>query len=168
MWKEEGSTAGLLEPIAPQVWNVPWNVHSQAQPHAHSALHYLAPYGFKVAIANRRIVGLTDRTVTFTSPKPGSTRRRTTPLDALEVIHRFLPHVLPEGVMQVRHCGFLHASGALPPDTIRRMIVQAHPIDCQPPPLRPPAPFVAFGPTCGGPMRVILCLWTTRAWVDTS
>src|SRR2546427_5135668 len=126
-------TAGLLESIDPQVWTIPWNVHSQATPHAHSALQYLAPYVFKVAISNSRIVSLTDRTVTFTYRKPGSARPRTTSLDAIEFIRRFLQHVLPDGFMKVRHFGFLHASCAIPTDTIRLMILPAPPIDFKPP-----------------------------------
>jgi hypothetical protein len=43
MWKEEMRKAGLLEQIDPQVWPLPWNVHSQAMPPAHSAFQYLAP-----------------------------------------------------------------------------------------------------------------------------
>ena len=66
--------AGLLEHIAPQVWTIPWNVHSQANHHGHSAFTYLAPYVFKVAISNHRLVRLTDRTVTFTYRKVGSAR----------------------------------------------------------------------------------------------
>ena len=77
MCKEEMSQAGLLEHIDPQVWTIPWNVHSHATPHGHSAFTYLAPYVFKVAISNRRIVSLTDRTVTFTYRKVGSARLRT-------------------------------------------------------------------------------------------
>ena len=168
-FQEDMSQAGLLEQIDPQVWNIPWNVHSQAHPHAHSALQYLAPYVFKVAISNSRIVGLQDRTVTFTYRKPGSARPRTTNLDAIEFIRRFLQHVLPDGFMKVRHFGFLHASCAIPTDTIRLMILQAYPIDFQLTPLTHPAPFVAFCPTCGGQMRVVMRLWTpTRAFVDTS
>jgi hypothetical protein len=53
--------AGLLEHIDPQVWTIPWNVHSQANHHGHSALTYLAPYVFKVAISNQRLVSLQDR-----------------------------------------------------------------------------------------------------------
>jgi hypothetical protein len=86
MWKEEMIKAGLLEQIDPRVWPIPWNVHSQATPHAPSALKYLAPYVFKVAISNSRIVSLTDRTVPFTYRQPGSARPRTTRLDALEFI----------------------------------------------------------------------------------
>src|SRR5439155_16519264 len=105
LWKEEIIKTGLLGQIDPQVWTLAWNVHSQAMPHAHSALHYLAPYVFKVAISNSRIVSLTDRTVTFTYRKPGSARPRTTSLDAIEFIRRFLQHVLPDGFSKVRHFG---------------------------------------------------------------
>jgi hypothetical protein len=66
LFKEDMRQAGLLEQIEPQAWTIPWNVHSQAQPHGHSAFTYLAPYVFRVAISNPRIVSLTDRTVTFT------------------------------------------------------------------------------------------------------
>jgi hypothetical protein len=168
MWKEEMIKAALLEHIDPQAWNIPWNVHSQATPNSHMAFTYLAPYVFKVAISHRRIVGLTDRTVTFTYRKPGSARLRMAHLDVMEFIRRFLQHVLPEGFMKVRHFGFLHASCAIPTDTLRRMILQAHPIDFKPPQSVPPEPLAAFCPTCGAPMRVVMRLWTSnRAFVDT-
>jgi hypothetical protein len=168
MWKEEIRQANLLEQIDPRVWTIPWNVHSQATSHAHSALTYLAPYVFKVAISNRRIVSLTDRTVTFTYRKPGSARPRTTSLDALEFIRRFLQHVLPDGFMKVRHFGFLHASCAVPPDTIRLLIRQVHTIEGQPPQPRPPKPLVFRCPTCDVPMHVVMRVWTSpRAFVDT-
>jgi hypothetical protein len=122
LFQEEMGHAGLLEHIDPQVWTIPWNVHSQANHHGHSAFTSLAPYVFKVAISNRRIVGLTDRTVTFTYRKVGSTRLRTAQLDVMEFLRRFLQHVLPEGFMKVRHFGFLHASCAVPLATIRRLM----------------------------------------------
>jgi len=160
--------AGLLEHIDPQVWTIPWNVHSQANHHGYSACTYLAPSVGKVALAHSRIVGLTDRTVTCTSRTPGRARPRTTHLDAIECMRRFLPHVWPDGLRKVRHFGFRHVSWAIPPDTIRLMIWQAHPVACQPTPLTPPAPFVACCPPCGGQMRVVMRLWTTtRALVDT-
>jgi hypothetical protein len=58
IFKEEMHTAGLVEQIAPQVWHTPWNVHSQVNPHGATSLQSLAPYVFKVAISNRRIVSL--------------------------------------------------------------------------------------------------------------
>ena len=168
IWKEEMRLAGLLEPIDSQVWTIPWNVHSQAKHNGHSAFQYLAPYVFKVASSNRRIVGLNDRTVTFTYRKVGSARLRTMHLDAIEFIRRFLQHVLPDGFMKVRHFGFLHARCALPLATIRLLIVQAHPSKAQPPPRTPLPPREARCPTCGAPMRVVMRLWTShRDFVDT-
>jgi hypothetical protein len=160
--------AGLLEHIDPQVWPIPWNVHSQANHHGHSAFTSLAPYVCKVAMSNSRIVGLTDRPVTFTSRKVGSGRPRTTRLDVMECLRRFLQHVLPEGCMKVRHFGFFHASCAIPLATIRLLMGPGHPSDDQPPPRKPPPPLVARCPTCGTPMHVVMRLWTSsRAFVDT-
>jgi Putative transposase/Transposase zinc-binding domain len=169
IFKEDMRQAGLLEDIAPQVWTIPWNVHSQADHHGHSAFTYLAPYVFRVALSNSRIVGLKDRTVTFTYRKVGSARPRTAHLDVIEFLRRFLQHVLPDGFMKVRHFGFLHASCAIPLATIRLMIMQAHPSEGQPPQRTPSPPHAARCPTCGAPMRVIMRLWTSpRAFVDTS
>jgi putative transposase/transposase-like zinc-binding protein len=168
LFQKDMRQAGLLEHISPQVWTIPWNVHSQANHHGHSAFTSLAPYVFKVAIANSRIVCLKDRTVTFTYRKPGSARSRPTNLDAMEFICGFLQHVLPDGCMKVRHFGFMHASSAIHPDTIRQMIWQVPPSDSTPMRIVPPPPRVALCPTCGAPMRVVLRLWTSnRAFVDT-
>ncbi len=168
LFKEDMRQAGLLEHINPQVWTIPWNVHSQAQPHGHSAFTYLAPYVFKVAISNSRIVSLKDRTVTFTYRKVGSARLRTAHLDVMEFLRRFLQHVLPDGFVKVRHFGFLHASCAIPPATIRLMMVQGHPRDDQPPQRKPPQPLAVRCPTCGAPMRVVMRLWTSNnGFVDT-
>ena len=168
IFKEAMNQAGLLEHIDPQVWNIPWNVHSQANPHSHTAFKYLAPYVFRVAISNRRIVSLNDRTVTFTYRKPGSSRPRTTRLDVIEFIRRFLQHVLPDGFMKVRHFGFLHASCAIPTDTLRRMILQVRPIDFKPTRSVPPQARVAWCPTCGAQMRLVMRRWTSnKVFVDT-
>jgi len=160
--------AGLLEHSAPEVWTIPWNVHSQAHHHGRSAFTSLAPYVFKVAISNPRLVSLTDRTVTCTSRQVGRARLRTTRLDVMEFLRRFLQHVLPDGFMKVRHFGLLHASCAIPPNTLRQLIVQAHPLDGKPIQRSPPQLLAARCPTCGAPMRVVLRLWTShRDLVDT-
>ncbi len=168
IFKEDMRQDGLLEHIAPHVWTIPWNVHSQANPHGPSAFTSLAPYVFRGALSKRRIVGLKDRTVTFTSRQVGSARLRTAHLDAIEFMRRFLQHVLPDGFVKVRHFGLLHASCAIPLATIRLMIVQAHPSDSPPPPRRPPQPLAVRCPTCGAPMRVVMRLWTSNnGFVDT-
>jgi hypothetical protein len=160
--------AGLLEYSAPQVWTIPWHVHSQAHHHGPSACTSLAPSVCKGAIANPRLVSRQDRTVTCTSRKGGRVRLRTTHLDGREFLRRFRQPVLPHGFMNVRHCGCLPASGASPSATSRRMRGQGHPGEAQPPLRKSPPPHAARCPLCGAPMRVVLRVWTSpRAWVDT-
>ena len=168
IFKEEMHTAGLVEQIAPQVWHTPWNVHSQVNPHGATSLQSLAPYVFKVAISNRRLVSLQDRSVTFTYRKPGSARPRTTQLDVLEFMRRFLQHVLPSGFMKVRHFGFMSASCAINTPDIRRMMAQTN--DATPePPATPEAPSPPFScPHCGGALLVSMrVLPSQEAFVDT-
>jgi hypothetical protein len=169
LFKENMRQAGRLEHIAPQGWTLPGNVHSQAHHHGHAAFASLAPYVFTVALSNHRIVGLQDPTVTFTYRKVGSARLRTAHLDVMEFRRRFLPHVLPDGCMKVRHCGFLHASCALSLVTIRRLIVQEPTSEDQPPRRQPQFPRAAGCPTCGPPLRVVMRRWrSSRDCVDTS
>jgi len=168
IFKEEVQQAGLLPHIDPQVWTINWNVHSQANPNGATSCKYLAPYVFKVAISNSRIVRLKDRTVTFTYRKPGSSRPRTTNLDAIEFIRRFLQHVLPAGFMKVRHFGFRNASCAINADTIRLMITPQPHIVFKPTHVADPPLSLTSCPTCGGQMRVVMRLWTSnRAFLDT-
>jgi hypothetical protein len=87
----------------------------------------------------------------------------------MELLRRFLQHVLPDGFMKVRHCGFLHASCALPLATIRLMIVQGQPSEGQPMRSVPSPPRGTLCPTCGAPMRVVMRLWTSpKVCIDTS
>jgi len=65
---------------------------------------YLARYVKRVAIADARIVAVTDTDVTFQS------RRDLLTLDGAEFVRRFLLHVLPRGFRKVRHYG-LYAPG---------------------------------------------------------
>ena len=93
--------------IPPQVWKKEWVVHSQAVGNGLRALKYLAPYIFRVAISNRRIVRLADGTVTFLYRTTDTGKLRTCKLAAGEFIRRFLQHVLPKGFVKVRYYGFL-------------------------------------------------------------
>jgi hypothetical protein len=70
LFKDHIRQGGLLEQIAPPVWAIPWNGHSQANHHGSSAFTSLAPYICKVALSNHRLVSLQGRTVTFTYSFP--------------------------------------------------------------------------------------------------
>jgi hypothetical protein len=66
----------------------------------------LARYTHRVAIANRRLVALDERDVTFRYtdyPRNGLARYRTMTLSTDEFIRRLLLHVLPKGFHRIRH-----------------------------------------------------------------
>jgi hypothetical protein len=123
-------------------------------------LKYLAPYVFRVAISESRIVRVEGRTVWFHYRKPGSRRLRTMALDVMEFIRRFLQHVLPAGFMKVRYYGFMHANSAIPHEGLSALIEMAYGFAIAPVPdvdPQPPPPLVC--PQCGG--RLVY-RWTLR------
>ena len=95
------------EEIPSKVWRQPWIVHCKAVGDGASALKYLAPYVFRVAISNQRIVKMSSTHVTFRYRSTKTGKTKTCPLSAEEFIRRFLQHVLPKGFVKVRYYGFL-------------------------------------------------------------
>jgi hypothetical protein len=77
---------------------------------------------FRVAISNARIVSLQAGRVRFRWKKSGSRRWRTMEVDALELLRRFLQHVLPPGLQKVRHYGFLSPQSNISLDDVRALV----------------------------------------------
>ena len=69
------------------------------------ALKYLAPYIFRVAISNNRILKLENDQVTFRYRDTAAGAERLCTLAAEDFIHRFLQHVLPKGFVKIRYYG---------------------------------------------------------------
>ncbi len=96
--------------IPAKVWRQPWVVHCKAVGDGASALKYLAPYIFRVAISNQRIVKMTATQIRFRYRSTKTGKIKTCTLSAEEFIRRFLQHVLPKGFVKVRHYGFFSSS----------------------------------------------------------
>ena len=93
--------------VPAKVWQKAWVVHCQPVGKGLHAVRYLAPYIFRVAISNRRILRLADGKVTFRYRATDTGTLKTCSLRAEEFIRRFLQHVLPRGFVKVRYYGFL-------------------------------------------------------------
>jgi len=117
---------GLLNRIPYEARQIEWNVDCQAIGTGFESIKYLAPYVFKVAISNARIVKVENRTVSFQYKKIKSNRWRICRLDAMEFIRRFLQHVLPTGFMKVRYYGFLHPCSSVSLEKIKISIEAAN------------------------------------------
>jgi hypothetical protein len=126
-------------------------------------LRYLARYTHRVAISNRRLVALDDKSVTFKFKDyriDGPERYQIMTLDTHEFIRRFLMHVLPSGFHRIRYYGFLTSQ------TRAKNIARIHalltvsliPINAiKAANAKPEQPTAADHtcPCCGGPMRII-------------
>ncbi len=96
--------------IPAKVWQQDWVVHCEGVGSGLNALKYLAPYIFRVALSNNRLLKLEGDRVTFRyrATETGAEKRCT--LGAEDFIHRFLQHVLPKGFVKVRYYGFFAAT----------------------------------------------------------
>jgi hypothetical protein len=147
--------------IPTHVWQQEWVVHCEPVGSGRNALKYLAPYIFRVAISNNRILKLEEDRVTFRyrATETGAEKRCT--LGAEEFIHRFLQHVLPKGFVKVRYYGFFAPTQRARLNTLRNsLLLAASPAD-QPAtahgsPALPAHPILC--PHCGKPMLFLQTL----------
>ena len=124
-------------------------------------LAYLSRYTHRIAISNRRLVGLDDSHVAFSwrDYAHGSVQKIMR-LGAHEFVRRFLLHVLPDGFQRTRHIGFLangHRRAKLA--TIRKLLAAAAPATTgqseEDTGTGDTAGATMPCPCCGGPMTVI-------------
>jgi hypothetical protein len=99
--------------IPANVWKHEWVVHCKPVGNGRTALKYLAPYVFRVAISNRRLIKLENDQVTFRYRSSATGKNMFCTLSADGFIHRFLQHVLPRGFVKIRYFGFFGASQRL-------------------------------------------------------
>ncbi|MCA9808519.1 MAG: transposase, partial [Cyanobacteria bacterium HKST-UBA06] len=100
----------LYDQVPADVWRGEWVVHCQPVGNGRAALKYLAPYIFRVAMSNNRIVNVAEGQVTFRYKDANSGKAKRCTLPAEEFIRRFLQHVLPKGFVKVRYYGLFSPS----------------------------------------------------------
>jgi hypothetical protein len=151
---------GLFAQVSPEVWTQDWVAPCQPVGNGAGALKYLAPYIFRVAISNRRILSLENDQVTFGYTESGSGQRKTCTLSAEEFIRRFLLHVLPKGFSKVRYYGFFSPSRRAVLSKVRQLLSGA----ATPAQHDPHAPARSLQnaelqcPACGKPMQLVATL----------
>ena len=97
----------LFDSVPANVWQKNWVVHCKPVGDANSALKYLAPYVYRIAITNNRIEKLENGQVSFRFKNSDTDQWETAILPASEFIQRFLQHLLPKGFVKIRYYGLL-------------------------------------------------------------
>ena len=100
---------GWAREIPHQTWTTAWVVDCRPVGSGEAALTYLAPYVFRVALSNKRIVAVVNDQVTFRYRDGATKKTKSSTLPATEFIGRFLQHVLPKGFVKVRYFGLFRA-----------------------------------------------------------
>lgn len=103
--------AGLLDAVASKVWKKDWVIDIEEVGSGDAALKYLAPYIYRIALTNKRLIKMEGDKVTFKykDGKTGQWRLMTLPV--MQFIQRFLQHCLPKGFIKIRYYGFLSPKG---------------------------------------------------------
>jgi hypothetical protein len=125
----------LFDLVPAETWTQNWVVHCKPVGSGFEALKYLAPYVFRVAISNNRILKLEDDQVTFRYQNSETGQTKYCTLPALEFIRRFLQHVLPKGFVKVRYYGFFSPSQRPQLQQLRQLLIGS-----DTPPLSHPQP----------------------------
>jgi hypothetical protein len=97
----------LFDTVPADVWLKDWVVHCKPVGNGNSALKYLAPYIYRVAITNNRIEKLQNDQVSFRFKNSNTNQWETATVPVPDFIHRFLQHVLPKNFVKIRYYGFL-------------------------------------------------------------
>jgi len=106
-----------------QLARTPWIVYAK-KPFRRSdhVLKYLGRYTHRVAIANSRLVNVTEQSVTFRTKNGESVT-----LAPAEFLRRFVQHVLPPGFHKIRHYGLYAAAHAETLDQAREVLSPKRP-----------------------------------------
>ena len=150
-FREALAKAGLVDEVDVGAWHKDWVVHSQSVGKGEGALKYLAPYIFRVAISNKRILKIADGQVTFAYRASDTGKWRRMILSVDHFLQRFLQHVLPKGFVKVRYYGLFSPGKRHLLPVIQLVLGKVKVITRTVEPTNPS--IIVACPNCGQPMR---------------
>ena len=151
-FRDELKKTDLFDKVSSRVWKKDWVVHSEGVGSGEEALKYIAPYVYRIALTNNRLVKLKDDKVTFRYKDSHTNEWKYKTLPALEFIHRFLQHVLPKGFMKIRYYGFLSPGNRNIFEKIKCILGPPRLVDKQKLPTKPDK---LLCPKCGGELSLV-------------
>jgi len=100
---------GEVDRLLNQSMAMEWVVYSKhCLEHAESVIEYLARYTHRIAITDARIIRVdAQRLILRYKDYADHDRHKTLTLEGPEFVRRFQMHIVPKGLMRVRHFGVL-------------------------------------------------------------
>lgn len=159
-FRERLREAGLEGSVPNRVWNQWWEVDVQPVGDGTAVLKYLAPYVYRVAISDKRIVACDETSVTFSYTPTKTKVRITRTVPGTEFIRGFVQHILPRGLQKVRYYGWMSSNSRIPFESAKWLVWlflgwtywlgSGHAPQAKP---RVPTPVRCA--ECGGSMRIV-------------
>ena len=140
--------------LSHKVWSKPWNADAREVGSGARAFEYVARYIQKTALDASRLTAVDEGGVSFRWTERESGKERITRLGGEEFLHRFLQHVLPRGLMRVRHFGWLSPAARERFARVRGLLRAGDVV------LKLPDKQVVCCPGCGGGMKFMTALRT--------
>lgn len=151
-----------LSQMDPHIWRTPWIVDSRGVGNGQPAVRYLARYVSKTAVTQQRLLGYDPAGHLLLNCQSSATGQWTPiTLSPDEFLRRWCQHILPKGLMRVRHYGWLSAAAKAKLERLRHLLGVLTPP--QPP---PPQPLVIKCACCGKPMRSVGRIEPLPLWLD--
>ncbi len=113
-----------LRSLPRKIWKTRWVVHSQPAGSGREALRYLSRYVFKTATGNRPLELLPDGRVRWPYRQSDTGQPGHVDLTPVELLRRFLQHVLPSGCHRVRLFGWFHPASRQKLNRVRALLKQ--------------------------------------------
>ena len=97
-----------VDAVLDQLMQKDWVVYSKhCMDRSDTIIGYLSRYTHRIAISNQRLIDMDQERVRFNYKDYRDDQSKVMALDYPEFIRRFLMHVLPKGLMRIRHYGLL-------------------------------------------------------------
>jgi hypothetical protein len=122
LFVEEIRKAGLYEQLPYGVLKFDWVVNIKPVGSGQAVLKYLAPYVYRVAITDNRIVSLRENEVVYRVKPSGKKQFRIRRLTGESFVRAFAQHILPPGFQKVRYYGFMSPNHKLPLTEVRWLV----------------------------------------------
>ena len=145
------TTSGAFPSFLRHLYRQDWVVYAKPPfGGAEHVLNYLARYTHRVAISNHRLVAFENDRVSFRwRDYAHGGKKKVMTVSAHEFLRRFLLHVLPGGLVRIRHFGlFANRRRSVALERCRSLLGLAEPAN-------PPEPHSLRCPTCSGIMQVV-------------
>jgi len=164
---------GEVDRLLDALMSCDWVVYSKhCLQHRTSVVEYLARYTHRIAITDARILSVSDDSVTLRyTDYADRDRHKTLTLDGPEFVRRFLMHIVPKGLMRVRHYGFLaNRCRKRKLAEVRSALDQPEAVDEAPGKEAARVPLAGLScRTCDrSPLRIIATRQPTRPWRRSS